>query len=225
LTLKDCHRIFQNVIAARQKDIEFDSDYNSFSFELFSSIISDQFFRKSTFDSINDIDFFDLEVRSSSLFKSFNRSFDKHVSLKQLVLFVNSSRIQSFRINRLAAMKENIKMISLFEITRLKDIFEYQTWQIEMRDQLIFMNLWHYVEIEENLSVFIVSSTSKKVRKFRVDNLKTVAIIRNRLKCNNRDLLKNEINVIKTWQILKKLFNSCESKILMICLSNCESSF
>jgi hypothetical protein len=120
-------------------------------------------------------------------------------------------------------------MISLFEITRLKNSFEYQTWQIEMRNQLIFMNLWHYVEIDEfsnstiliveisvekNFSVFVVSSTSEKVRKFRIDNLKTVTIIRNRLKCNDRNLLKNEINVIKTWQILKKSFSSCESKVL-----------
>ncbi len=119
-------------------------------------------------------------------------------------------------------------MISLFEITRLKDFFEYQTWQIEMRNQLIFMNFWHYVEIhelssstiliveisiEKNFSAFVVS-TSEKVRKFRIDNLKTIAIIRNRLKCNDRDLLKNEINVIKTWQILKKSFSSCESKVL-----------
>ncbi len=97
-----------------------------------------------------------------------------------------------------------------------------------MRNQLILMNFWHYVEvdelssstiliveisIEENLSVFVVS-TSEKVRKFRIDNLKTVTIIRNRLKCNDRDLLKNEINVTRTWQILKKSFSSCESKIL-----------
>jgi hypothetical protein len=126
-------------------------------------------------------------------------------------------------------MKENIKMISLFEITRLKDFFEYQTWQIEMRDQLIFMNLWHYVEIDEfssstiliveisikeNLNVFVVSSTSEKIKKFRIDNLKTITIIRNRLKCNDRNFLKNKINVIKTWQILKKSFSSCESKVL-----------
>ncbi len=126
-------------------------------------------------------------------------------------------------------MKENIKMIFLFEITRLKNSFEYQTWQIEMRNQLIFMNLWHYVEVDEFLnstiliveisieeifSVLVSSSTSEKVRKFRIDNLKTVAIIRNRLKCNDRDFLKNEINVIKAWQILKKSFNSFESKIL-----------
>jgi hypothetical protein len=125
-------------------------------------------------------------------------------------------------------MKANIKMIFLFEIIRLKDSFEYQTWQIEMRDQLILINLWHYVEIdefssstiliveisiEENLNVFVVS-TSEKIRKFRIDNFKTMTIIRNQLKCNDRNLLKNEINVIKAWQILKKSFSSCESKIL-----------
>ncbi len=120
-------------------------------------------------------------------------------------------------------------MIFLFEITWLKDFFKYQTWQIEMRNQLIFMNFWHDVEvdefssstiliveisIEEIFNVLVASSTSKKIRKFRIDNLKTVTIIRNRLKCNDRNLLKNEINVIKAWQIFKKLFNSCKSKIL-----------
>jgi hypothetical protein len=97
LTLKNFHHIFQNVIAARQKNLELDSDYNSSSFKLFSSIILDQFFSKSIFDSINDIDFFDLKVRSSSSLKSLNKSFDKHVSFKQFISFVNSSRTQSFR--------------------------------------------------------------------------------------------------------------------------------
>jgi hypothetical protein len=95
LTLKDFYRIFQDVIAARQKDLEFDSDYNSFLFKLFSSVISDQFSRKSTFDSVNDIDLFDLKIRSLFSLKSLNRSFDRHVLLKQLISFVNSSRIQS----------------------------------------------------------------------------------------------------------------------------------
>ncbi len=81
LTLKDFHHIFQNVIAARQKDLELDFDYISFSFKLSSSVISNQFSRKSIHDSFNDIDWFDLEVRSFS-------------SLKQIV---NSSRIQSLR--------------------------------------------------------------------------------------------------------------------------------
>jgi hypothetical protein len=92
LILRDFHHIFQDVIAARQKDFELDSDYNSFSFKLFSSIFSNQFFRKSILDSFNDIDLFDLEVRSSSSLKSFNKSFDKHVSLKQFISFVNSSK-------------------------------------------------------------------------------------------------------------------------------------
>jgi hypothetical protein len=96
LTLKDFYHIFQDVIAARQKDLELDSDYNS-SFILFSSVISSQFSRKSTLDSFSDIDLFDLEVRSSSSLRSFNKSFDKHVSLKQLISFVSSSRTQSSR--------------------------------------------------------------------------------------------------------------------------------
>jgi hypothetical protein len=97
LTLKDFHHIFQDVIAARQKDFELDSDYNLFSFKLSSSVISNQFSRKSTLDSFSDIDLFDLEIRSSSSFRSLNKSFDKHVSFEQLISFVNSLRIQSFR--------------------------------------------------------------------------------------------------------------------------------
>ncbi len=102
MILKDFHHIFQNVIAARQKDFELDSDYNFFSFKLFSSVISRHFFEKSILDSFNDIDLFDLEICSSSSFKLFNKSFDKHVSLEQLVSFVNSlstqfSRNLSFR--------------------------------------------------------------------------------------------------------------------------------
>jgi hypothetical protein len=92
LTLRDFYNIFQDVIAARQKDFELDSDYNSFSFKLFSSIISNQFSRESILDSLSDIDLFDLEVRSSFSLKSLNKSFDKHVSLKQLISFVNSSK-------------------------------------------------------------------------------------------------------------------------------------
>jgi hypothetical protein len=97
LILRDFHHIFQDVIVARQKDFELDFDYNSFTFKLFSSIISSQFFRKFTFDSFSDIDFFDLEVFLFSSFKSLNKSFDRHVSLKQLKSHVNSLRTQSFR--------------------------------------------------------------------------------------------------------------------------------
>ncbi len=92
LTLRNFHHIFQNVIAAHQKDFELDFDYN-FSFKLSSSIILNRFFRKSILDSFNDINLFDLKVRSSSSLKSFNR----HVLLKQFISFVNSSKIQLFR--------------------------------------------------------------------------------------------------------------------------------
>jgi hypothetical protein len=97
LTLKKFHHIFQNIIAARQKNLELDFDYIFFSFKLFSLIISSQFSRKSTFDSFNDIDLFDLKIRSSFSLQSFNKSFDKHVLFKQFVSFVNSLKIQSFR--------------------------------------------------------------------------------------------------------------------------------
>jgi hypothetical protein len=92
LILQNFHHIFENVIAARQKNLERDLDYNSSSFELFSSIISNQFSRKSTLDLLNDIDLFDLKIRSFS-------SFNKFVSLKQFLSksFVNSSKTQSSR--------------------------------------------------------------------------------------------------------------------------------
>jgi hypothetical protein len=93
LTLNNFHHIFQNVIAARQKDFELDSDYNFLSFKLSSLIISNQFFRKSIFDSFNDIDLFDLKIRLSFSLKSLNKSFDKHVSFEQFISFVNSSKI------------------------------------------------------------------------------------------------------------------------------------
>ncbi len=65
LILRDFHYTHQDFIVARQKDLELDSDYN-FSFKLFSSIISNQFFRKLTFDFSSDTDLFDLETRESS---------------------------------------------------------------------------------------------------------------------------------------------------------------
>ncbi len=114
-------------------------------------------------------------------------------------------------------MKENIKMIFLFEITRLKNSIEYQTWQKEMKDQLIFMNLWHYVEIENVESVDLIVSISiifEKFRKIKINNFKIVMIMRNQLKCNDKNLLKNEINAKNAWKILKNSFNSFESKVL-----------
>jgi hypothetical protein len=65
LILRDFHYTHQDFIAARQKNLELDSDYN-FSFKLFSSVISSQFFREFTFDSSSDTDLFDLKTRESS---------------------------------------------------------------------------------------------------------------------------------------------------------------
>ncbi len=65
LILRDFYYTHQDFIAARQKNLELDSDYNFF-FKLFSSIISNQFFRKFTFDSSSDTDLFDLEAREFS---------------------------------------------------------------------------------------------------------------------------------------------------------------
>ncbi len=81
-----------------------------------------------------------------------------------------------------------------------------------MRNQLIFMNLWHYVEIENVDSISIV--TSKKVRKIRIKNFKSIATMRNRLKCNDKNLCKNEINAKNAWKFLKNSFSSFESEML-----------
>jgi hypothetical protein len=120
-----------------------------------------------------------------------------------------------FRRYRFIMFEEDIKMIFLFEITRLKDSFEYQTWQKEMRNQLIFMNLWQYVEIEnvEQLES-VVSIIFEKLRKIKINNLKIVTIMRNRLKCNDKNLLEDEINAKNAWKLLKNSFNSFESKML-----------
>ncbi len=79
------------------------------------------------------------------------------------------------------------------------------------------MNLWHYVEIENVESVDLVVSISvilEKLRKIKINNLKVVTIMRNRLKCNDKNLLKNEINAKNAWKILKNLFSSFESEML-----------
>ncbi len=98
-----------------------------------------------------------------------------------------------------------------------------------MRNQLILMNFWHYVEIEnvEQLelesfnavldavvSISIVSIIFEKLRKIKINNLKVVTIMKNRLKCNDKNLLKNEINAKNAWKILKNSFNSFESEML-----------
>jgi hypothetical protein len=81
LILRNFHYIFQDFIVARQKNLELDFDYNFF-FKLFSSIISNQFFRKFTFEFLNDTDFFDLKVRESSSI-SFKQSFSSFYHVRR----------------------------------------------------------------------------------------------------------------------------------------------
>ncbi len=132
-----------------------------------------------------------------------------------------------FHHHRFIMFEENIKMISLLKITRLKDFFKYQTWQKEMKNQLIFMNSWHYVEILNVeqfesidsilniiVSISIISIILEKLRKIKTNNLKIVTIMKNRLKCDDKNLLKNEINAKNAWKILKNSFSSFESKML-----------
>ncbi len=89
------------------------------------------------------------------------------------------------------------------------------------------MNFWHYVEIEnvEQLksinsilnaivSILIVSIILKKFRKIKINNFEIVTIMKNRLKCNDKNFLKNEINAKNMWKILKNSFNSFELKML-----------
>ncbi len=129
-----------------------------------------------------------------------------------------------FRRHHFIMFEEDITIIFLFEITRLKDFFEYQTWQKKLKNQLIFMNLWHYVEIKNVesidlisnaiVSISIVSVIFEKFRKLKINNLKIVTIMKNWLKCNDKNLLKDEINAKNAWKILKNSFNSFESKML-----------
>ncbi len=78
------------------------------------------------------------------------------------------------------------------------------------------MNLWHYVEIEnvESVDSILISVTFEKLRKIKINNFKVVTIMRNRLRYNDKDLLKDEINAKNAWKILKNSFNSFESKML-----------
>ncbi len=217
LILKDFHHIFQNVIAARQKNLKLDFDYNLFSFKLSSSIISNQFFQKSILDSFNDIDLFDLKIRSSSSLKSFNKSFDKHVSFEQFVSFVNSLRTQSLRTLSFRSYERKYQNNLFIKNNAIERFFRVLNMTERNENQLILMNLWHYVEIENVESIDLIVSISiifEKFRKIKINNFKVVTIMRNRLKCNDKNFLKNEINAKNAWKILKNLFNSFESKML-----------
>jgi hypothetical protein len=201
--LRNFQYTHQDFIAARQKDFELDFNYNLF-FKLFLSIISNQFFRKFILDFLNDTNLFDLKIRESSsiLFKqSFSSSSFHHVRKKyQNDFFIRNNAIKRFfRISNMTKRNEN---------------------------QLIFVNLWHYVKIKNVeqfesinsisnaiVSISIVSIIFEKCRKIKINNFKIVTIMRNRLKCNDRNLLKDEINAKNAWKFLKNSFNSFELKM------------
>jgi hypothetical protein len=141
---------------------------------------------------------------STSRIQSFrNQSFRNYERKHQNDFFIRNNEIEKFfRVSNMT--NRDAKSINFHESLTLR-----RSRRVSSSTILIVE-----ISIEKNLNVFVISSTLKKIRKFRIDNLKTITIIRNQLKCNDRDLLKNEINVIKTWQIFKKSFSSCESKIL-----------
>jgi hypothetical protein len=118
--LRDFHYIFQDFIVARQKDFEFDSDYNLF-FKLFSSIILSQFFRKFTFDFSSDTNLFDLKARESSSI-SFKQSLSSfhHVRRRyQNDLSVRDNAIERFfRVSNMT--ERNEKSINFYESLTLR---------------------------------------------------------------------------------------------------------
>ncbi len=118
--LRDFHYTHQDFIVARQKDIELDSDYNFF-FKLFSSIISNQFFRKFILDSSSDTDLFDLKARES-LSISFKQSFLSfhHVRRKyQNDFSIRNNAIERFfRVSNMT--KKNEKLINSYESLTLR---------------------------------------------------------------------------------------------------------
>ncbi len=78
------------------------------------------------------------------------------------------------------------------------------------------MNLWHYVKIEnvESVDSVLTSINFEKFRKIKINNFKIVTIMKNRLKCNDKNFLKDEINAKNAWKISKNSFSSFESKML-----------
>ncbi len=89
-----------------------------------------------------------------------------------------------------------------------------------MKNQLFFVNFWHYVKIENVelidfvVSILIISIIFEKFRKIKINNFKIVTIMKNRLKCNDKNFLKNEINAKNAWKILKNSFSLIKSKML-----------
>jgi hypothetical protein len=133
--LRDFHYTHQDFIAARQKDFELDFDYN-FSFKLFSSIISNQFFRKFILDFSSDTDFFDLEARESSsisLKQLFSSSSFHHVRRRhQNDFFIRNNAIERFfRVSNMT--EKNEKSADFHESLTLRRDRECRTVRVNQR--------------------------------------------------------------------------------------------
>jgi hypothetical protein len=135
-TLRDFHYTHQDFIVARQKYFEFDFNYNSsFSFfKLFSSVISNLFSWDLIFDFSSDTNLFDLNARELSL-----------ISLEQSFQFSSVSLFLSLSLHNVRRRHQNDFSIRNNAIERF---FRVSNMTKKMRNQLIFMNFWHYVEIE-----------------------------------------------------------------------------
>jgi hypothetical protein len=197
LTLKDFHHISQNVIAARQKDLELDFYYNFFSFKLSSSIISNQFFRKSILDSFNDIDLFDLKVRSSSSFKSLNRSLDKHVLFEQFVSFVNSLKTQSSRNQSSRDYERKYQNDFFIRDNAIKRFFRVSNMTDRDAKSIDF---YEFLTLRRNQRVFKLNNSDRRnldrrnFQRFRrIINIKESQKIQNRQSQNDNDHSKSII--------------------------------
>jgi hypothetical protein len=159
LILRDFHYTHQDFIVARQKDFELDSDYNLF-FKLFSSIISNQFFRKFTFDSSSDTDLFDLEARelSSVSLKQWSSSSlsSHHVRRRyQNDLFIRDNAIERFfRISNMT--ERNEKSANFYESLTLRRDRECRISRLSLRhscfsfSRLSFNRLSHSREASQD---------------------------------------------------------------------------
>jgi hypothetical protein len=149
-TLRDFYYTHQDFIAARQKDLELHFDYNFF-FKLFSSIISNQFSRKFTFDFSNDTNLFDLEAREFSSI-SFKQSFSSssssfhHVRKRyQNDFFIRDNAIERFfRVSNMT--ERNEKPANFYESLTLRRDRECRISQLNLRHN----RLNHFREVSQN---------------------------------------------------------------------------
>jgi hypothetical protein len=135
LILRDFYYTHQDFIAARQKDLELDSDYN-LSFKLFSSIISNHFSREFILDFSSDTNLFDLEARESSsisLKQSFSSSSSHHVRKRyQNDLFIRDNAIERFfRVSNMT--ERNEKSVNSHESLTLRRDRECRVSWVNLR--------------------------------------------------------------------------------------------